>query len=273
MNDPGRAVTLEGIGLRSGTPCRVTLRARPGPFSFCVEGLDVALVDVRVVVTERTTTVSAGPKTVATVEHLLAACAALGLHEGLSAMVGDELPLLDGASSAFLRALGELDLPCAMPPLRVTREAVLSSGSSRYSFRPAGVAASSVVSVKLELDDARIDLDAAWDGTREDFERIGSARTFAFAHEVPDLIRAGSATHVDPKSVVVLTPDEILSQGAPFTSDEPARHKLLDLMGDLFLYGGPPRGEVHAERPGHRATHDIVQRALEMGVLVQRWPA
>lgn len=227
---------------------------------------------MRVIASERTTTLSVGDETLATVEHLLAACAALGLHEGVSALVmGGELPLLDGASSAFLHALGVLDF--SVPPsLSVTREAVLSSGASRYHFRPASVGGTGVVSVKLEFDDPRIHPEAAWDGTPGDFVRIGSARTFAFSHEVPDLMRAGSTTHVDPASVIVLTPDEILCQGAPFTPDEPARHKLLDLMGDLFLYGGPPRGEVRAFRPGHRATHDIVRTALALGVLERRWP-
>ncbi len=69
--------------------------------------------------------------------------------------------------------------------------------------------------------------------------------------------------------VVVIGP-EILARGRPFEADEPARHKLLDLIGDLFLYGGPPRGSVSASRPGHWATHEAMQRAREAGVLVSR---
>jgi UDP-3-O-[3-hydroxymyristoyl] N-acetylglucosamine deacetylase len=68
--------------------------------------------------------------------------------------------------------------------------------------------------------------------------------------------------------MVVVIGAEILAAGRPFAPDEPARHKLLDLVGDLFLYGGPPRGSVAAYRPGHWATHEAVRRAREAGVLV-----
>jgi UDP-3-O-[3-hydroxymyristoyl] N-acetylglucosamine deacetylase len=122
--------------------------------------------------------------------------------------------------------------------------------------------------VTLEYADPRIAPDAAWDGTPGDFvTRLAKARTFAFADEIPDLVRAGHASHAAPESVVVLGPGYVHWAGIPFTADEPARHKLLDLMGDLFLYGGPPRGHVHAFRPGHRATHTILREARRAGVV------
>jgi UDP-3-O-acyl-N-acetylglucosamine deacetylase len=61
---------------------------------------------------------------------------------------------------------------------------------------------------------------------------------------------------------------EILCAGAPFSPDEPARHKLLDLAGDLFVYGGPPRGTVSAYRPGHWSTHEAMRVAIARGVIV-----
>jgi UDP-3-O-acyl-N-acetylglucosamine deacetylase len=66
---------------------------------------------------------------------------------------------------------------------------------------------------------------------------------------------------------VVIAEDAIHAAGAPFAPDEPARHKLLDLVGDMYLYGGPPRGRVRAFRPGHAATHAAMARALDLGVL------
>jgi UDP-3-O-[3-hydroxymyristoyl] N-acetylglucosamine deacetylase len=88
------------------------------------------------------------------------------------------------------------------------------------------------------------------------------------ARDLEELGARRLAARVDPESVVVVAPDAIHAAGAPFFGDEPARHKLLDLIGDLYLYGGPPRGGLRAARPGHGATHAAIERALELGVLV-----
>ena len=70
-----------------------------------------------------------------------------------------------------------------------------------------------------------------------------------------------------PQPVIVFTPAKVLSAGRPYEPDEPARHKLLDLLGDLYLHGGAPIGFLRAERPGHQRTHEIVRRALDAGVV------
>jgi UDP-3-O-[3-hydroxymyristoyl] N-acetylglucosamine deacetylase len=259
-------VTLEGIGLRSGRPASVVLQAREGPFAFAALGEEVERCALRIEETDRATVVRAGASPIATVEHLLAACAALGLHEGLRVEVrGGEVPLLDGSARAFVRALGTLELPAYPPPLVVRREATLAHGESQYTFRPASTTR---LDVTLSFDDPRVKPDAAWAGSPDDFcARIAAARTFAFAHEVSALAAMGYASHVDPASVVVLAEGAVLSSGEPFTADEPARHKLMDLMGDLFLYGGPPVGSIHAFRPGHRATHAILREAIARRVV------
>lgn len=123
-------------------------------------------------------------------------------------------------------------------------------------------------SVSIDFGDSRLASFASWNGTTEDFvARIAAARTFGFAHEIDELARRGLASHVAKESVVVVTEDAILSAGAPFSADEPARHKLLDLLGDLFVWGGPPMGHVHATIPGHAATHALVAEALTSGLL------
>jgi UDP-3-O-[3-hydroxymyristoyl] N-acetylglucosamine deacetylase len=122
-----------------------------------------------------------------------------------------------------------------------------------------------------DFADPRIAKTARWDGDPRDFrERIAAARTFGFAHEVEALAARGLASHVAPESVVVFAPDAVLFSGRPFTADEPARHKLLDLAGDLFVHGGPPIGRVIAHRPGHAATHAAMRDARSMGIVVRR---
>ncbi len=261
-------MTLGGIGLRTGRPCSVTLRPHPGPFALVVAGVATPRAELCVTNADRATTVAAGRAGIATVEHLLAACAALGIHDGLRVEVeGGEVPLLDGASAAFVRALVRLGLRRADPALVVARDATIDFEASSYAF---GRGTQTRVEVTLEFDDPRLACHAAWDGTAADFaERIAPARTFALVHEVAELVARGQASHVAPESVVVVAEDAILSAGAPFSADEPARHKLLDLIGDLFLHAGPPLGEIHARRPGHRATHAIVREAIGRGVLAR----
>jgi UDP-3-O-[3-hydroxymyristoyl] N-acetylglucosamine deacetylase len=264
------SVLLEGVGLHSGAPCRVTLRSEPGPVALRSAGVLAPLADLVVASTARATTVESrtGSLRVATVEHAFAALAGLGVHDGVVLDVdGPELPLLDGGSSAWCAAIRRLDPRAGHPRLRVARSAVLEVGPSRFDFTPGDTID---VSVYLQLDDApHVVPDARWRGDADDFvTRIAPARTFVLAREVEELVRRGLARHVDPECVVVVTSDALLHAGRPAAADEPARHKLLDLLGDLYLHGGPPIGRVHAVRPGHASNARAMRRALDEGVLV-----
>ncbi len=255
-------VVIEGLGLHGGARGRVTLRAREGETTLN----GVPLGRWRAVPQERSTAIVYGESRARTVEHLFAALAARGLWRGVDVRLeGEEPPFLDGCAADWMDALEGLGLRAATSTLAVASEAVIDVSASRYAFSPGGEAR---VSVELELADDRLSPHATWSGEVSDFRaRIAPARTFCFAYEVEELARRGLASHVRPESVVVIGA-EILAAGRPFQPDEPARHKLLDLVGDLFLYGGPPRGSVAAYRPGHSATHEAIRIALERGVLV-----
>lgn len=261
---------LEGQGLRSGVHARIRfvrsvgpVRLRAGEASSCVDEL---VFDG----TSRSTRASTwdGRIRIGTVEHLFAALGGSSVREGLVVeIVGPEVPLIDGGARAFVEALDRLELDRrARPSLRVVRAGVVEVGRSVYVFSPRDRVH---VGVEIDFDDPRLAPTAEWDGDADDFrERIAPARTFGFASEVEQLAARGLASHVAPESVVVVAADRILSAGSPFRSDEPARHKLLDLVGDLYAHGGPPIGSVRAIRPGHAATHEGVRRALAEGLLV-----
>jgi UDP-3-O-[3-hydroxymyristoyl] N-acetylglucosamine deacetylase len=265
----GAKAVVTGVGLHSAADARVTLLRRPGPVALRVGGDEAEIGALRVVSTARATTVEA-PGTrvrVGTVEHAFAALAGCGIHSGLAIAVdGPEMPLLGGGAVEWCEALDALRLEWESPRLRVTHAVTYTIGPSRYEFSPASEVD---VSVRLELHLPGVQPEAGWLGDPADFRlRIAPARTFALAHEIAEIARRGLARHVDPRAVVVLGDDAVHCAGLPFTPDEPARHKLLDLLGDLYLHGGPPLGRVCAFRPGHAANERAFRRALSEGVFV-----
>lgn len=264
-------ITLEGRGLHGGAPARITLVRAPGEVAFEKEGRRLPLSAAVPSGARRSTELSWGPHTVRTTEHLLSAFGGLGIHEGVTIVIeGDEVPLLDGRATAFVDALRELAVAPSPSFLEVVEDAALTHERTTMVF---AVAAETRVSVTIDFGDSRISDLAAWWGDPDDYaSRVACARTFGFAHEMEALAARGLASHVSPESVVILADDTIHSAGDPFWKAEPASHKLLDLVGDLFVHGGPPRGRVHAIFPGHAATHVLVARALEEGVLAVRPP-
>jgi UDP-3-O-[3-hydroxymyristoyl] N-acetylglucosamine deacetylase len=261
-------VPIVGIGLHTGAPARVILSARSGPVALRSGGLEATLGQLSVSSSHRSTTVQAygGRISVGMVEHAFAALGGLGLHRDVVIEVdGPEMPLLDGGARVWCEALSSLGVtPCA-PRLRIARAATLEVGSSRYELAP-GPAVD--VQVVIELDNRRIEPFARWMGDPGDFmRRIAPSRTFAQTRDLEELAQSGLSRHVEPESVVLVAPDRVHVSGRAFAPDEPARHKLLDLVGDCYLWGGPPLGSLRAIRPGHRANALAFAQALEQGFL------
>jgi UDP-3-O-[3-hydroxymyristoyl] N-acetylglucosamine deacetylase len=260
----------EGFGLHTGAAARVVLRARPGPLSVRAAGREATIDELALAGGERATSVEVRGVRVRTVEHLFAAFGGLGVREGVGVLVdGGEVPLLDGGAREWVLALGEIGAiargPSGRSGLVVAREGRIDVGESVYTFRPG----TRRIRVRVEFGDARVAPEAEWDGEPEDFAaRIAPARTFAREQDLDELAAGGLASRVSPESVVVFGPSGIFTAGRAFEPDEPARHKLLDLVGDAYLYGGPPEGELVALRPGHAATHTALRAALEQGILV-----
>lgn len=266
-------VRLQGRALHSGREARVTLARTEGPLVVEVDGARALARSLEPACGDHASVwLRGGVPFLATIEHLLAALCAAGVTGGLEVRVegeasAPELPLLDGGARAWLEALEALGLVREGPheaSRRVVREAELEVGASRYLFTPQrGLA----LEVEVELG-PRVTPRAAWGGSAADFaERIAPARTFALARDVEGLADRGLALGAIKESVVVITDGGLLSAGSPAGADEPARHKLLDLVGDVYAYTWGLEGRVVARRPGHAATHEIMRRALEAGVI------
>ncbi|MET0592484.1 MAG: UDP-3-O-acyl-N-acetylglucosamine deacetylase [Polyangiaceae bacterium] len=279
-------VRLEGYALHRGVPTAVTLTRKGDELAFERNGQRVPLARLAVKRSDLGVLVTDGDGfELDLVEHLLAAFGGLGVDAGVTAILeGPEVPILDGGARRFADALIALDVVherAPRYPLAVTRAAELRDGDSTYIFAP-GEAPS--LAVEAVFDHPSIGTQrASWDGSRETFlSAIATARTFGFRSDLDALAvrgRAGLALCEDAaarrafaEAVIVFDAKgpALLESSRPVSKDEIARHKLLDLIGDFALYGGPPAGHVAAHRPGHTASHRIIAEALSLGILSPR---
>jgi UDP-3-O-[3-hydroxymyristoyl] N-acetylglucosamine deacetylase len=257
---------VRGPGLFSGGDCSVVLTARPGPVTLARAGCELLLSEFTFAPGLQSSNIT-HPHfgELATVEHLFAAFAGLNLYEGVGIeLAGDEVPCAGGNALAFVEALAQLELHESLPSLKVARAASLAVEGAVYTFAPS---ANRLLEVEFVTEDPRLSRCVFWDGTSECFRsKIASARTFAFAADLQRYVERGMRTFLAPADAVVIG-ETILRAGAPFRADEPACHKLLDLLGDMFLYGGPPIGHIVAVAPGHKKTHAAMAQAIREGIL------
>jgi len=265
-------VRLEGTALHCGGPTAVEITTHEGeltlargPHEETVSSLSVLRTDLGV-----SLGTPDGQFRIDLCEHLFAALGGLGIRRGVHIRAqGPELPLLDGGAVEYARALKTLAVLQGQPPtLTIARQAVYELHDSLYQFTPGA-------DVELEVHVAfRSPVgaqSARWCGEPDSFiEDIAPARTFGWRSDAPELFAAGRARGATLESVLVFDEGAVTPGCRPPGPNECARHKLLDLCGDLAIHGGPPNGTVFARRPGHRATHEVIRRAITDGTLVRR---
>lgn len=260
-------IVFHGVGLHSGERCAVALRRRTGQLAFLQGNSRASLEELNVVRADRGVQVrSDSGLQVDLVEHLLGAMAGLSIRRNLEIELrGPEVPLLDGGALELSRALDALELPHDAPTLQVAQAGDIHVDGARYAFEPGDA-----VEIEVDVDFRAVGRESArWRGdTNEFLSEIAPARTFGFSDEAEQLRNAGRAAHVDPYAVIVLEPDgSVAPPSEPPKPDELARHKLLDLLGDLYLFGGPPLGRLRASLPGHARNQRAMRQALEYGLL------
>ncbi|OGR45482.1 MAG: UDP-3-O-[3-hydroxymyristoyl] N-acetylglucosamine deacetylase [Elusimicrobia bacterium GWA2_61_42] len=266
-----KAATIEGIGLHKGKAARVTFLPAAGPTGLRFLGPAFAeplpaRLD-RVAGTARGTNISDGKHTIYTVEHLLSAAAGLGIDDLDIEIDGEEPPAADGSALAFATALlkaGIQEKPAQeKKTLSLAGRLEMAKGDIRYTAVPA-----LGVSFKLTYDYPHplvgkqvIEFVLTPD---EYLVRVAPARTFGFSHEIEALKAAGLALGGSLDNAVVIGEKEIMAKGGLRFADEFARHKLLDLIGDLALTGLPLKDiRIEAERPGHAANVNFAKLLSE----------
>jgi UDP-3-O-[3-hydroxymyristoyl] N-acetylglucosamine deacetylase len=263
--------TIEGIGLHKGRPARVTFLPAEGATGYRFIGPLFkeplpARLD-RVAGTARGTNISDGTHTIYTVEHLLSAAAGLGIDDLDIEIRGEEPPAADGSALPFAEALhkaGRKDKPGQQRrALTLAGRLEMAKGDTRYLARPA-----LGVSFKLTYEHphklvGRQTLELTLT-PQEYLVRIAGARTFGFSHEIEALKAAGLALGGSLDNAIVITESEILAKGGLRFADEFARHKLLDLIGDLALAGLPLENiRIEAQRSGHAGNVNFAKLLLE----------
>ena len=262
------AVTA-GIELHGGQHTRIVLRPAPTGTGLVFIRSDITDRDNRIDVkpdavtgVKNCTTLSnaAGVK-VATIEHLLAALAASGIDNLYIDIDGEELPALDGSAEPFLELIEQVGIELQAAPRRYVKVLETIEVKIGDSFAKIEPCDNLELDVTIEFDDDAIGKQRVEivPNVRDFRERLASARTFARLHEVAALKEAGLSKGGSLDNAVIVDGDKILNPEGLRFSDEFARHKALDLLGDLYL-GGPILGRVTTVKGGHAINHQLLMK-------------
>lgn len=302
-------VSMSGVGLHTGSICTMTFRPAPENFGIRFRRVDLggapevpALVD-HVVDISRGTTIAIGEARVHTVEHVLAALVGLQVDNCLIELDANEPPVGDGSAKPYV----DLLLKAGFEKQNAPKDYLIIDQPVEYHNEAKGVDI-----VALPTDDYRITVmvdyynpalgsqhSGLFNLEKEFITEFAPCRTFCFLHEVEMLHNQGliKGGNLDNAIVIVdrdLTPEEIKRLSEKFgikdsvflgTSgvlnnkklhfkNEPARHKLLDLMGDLALIGVPIKAQILAARPGHASNIEfarIIRKLYQQKKLVKRF--
>lgn len=261
-----------GVGLHTGARVRMALRpARTGTgivferSDLDLENRVIAARHDRVQSTDLgTTLVNEAGASVATVEHLMAALAGLGVDDVHIELDGPEIPAMDGSAAPFvdlvLRA-GLKNAPAPRRAIQVLKPVSVSDGSRQASFLPA---LKPSIDVEIDFSDPAIGRQSFYfELTPENFRRlVAPARTFGFRRDYEALVRNGLARGGSMENAIVVEDGKIANPGGLRFEDEFVRHKALDALGDLYLAGAPILGLYKASRPGHHLNSLAVHALL-----------
>lgn len=251
--------TLEGTSLHTGQKVSLTLKPAPEGHGFKFRRIDLpdqpfinADVD-KVQTVERATTLAEGSVKVHTVEHVISALAGMGVDNALIEMDANEPPIGDGSSQPFVELIKKVGILPQSAPRKVweIREPIhLETGDGTIiTIVPCKTFKISVTNVGPE---GRFTQYFSSEVTPTTYEQeICAARTFVYYEDVKPLLDKGLIKGGSLESAVVIRGNEIMSKESMRFSNEFARHKALDLIGDLMLSGVKILGHVIAVKPGH----------------------
>ncbi len=287
-----KSVNFSGWGLHTGVEVKLTLAPAPENHGFQFIRTDlndrpvIRAIAENVVETSRGTTLEENGVKVSTIEHVLAACVGSGIDNVNIELNGPEAPILDGSSKDYAEAIHKTGLTDQEAPRNVFR----IEEKIEYRDEKHGIELTAYPDSKFSID-VKIDYNskvlgfqyANLDDIKDFKDEIAPSRTFVFLHELEfllknNLIKGGDLDNaiviIDRKVTqdeldrlaelfnkpkVKVQPEGILNNVKLNFSNEPARHKLMDILGDLALVGQPIQGKIIATRPGHYANNQFAR--------------
>jgi UDP-3-O-[3-hydroxymyristoyl] N-acetylglucosamine deacetylase/3-hydroxyacyl-[acyl-carrier-protein] dehydratase len=288
-----QSISISGTGLHTGILVDMTLHpANPG-FGIQFQRVDlpnqpVIKADCDLVTdTSRGTTLQVGEAKVSTVEHILAALVGLGVDNLLIELNGPEIPIMDGSSTPFIEAIekvGVIEQDAAKAWYSID-ENIFHYDEDKRVEMVALPALDYQITTLIDFNSPVLGTQHAALKTIKDFKsEIGPCRTFCFLHELEtlldhDLIKGGDINNAIVVVDKPVTDEEMGRLAKVFKRDkievksegylnnlelrfpnEPARHKLLDVVGDLALIGYPIKARIIANRPGHSSNVEFAKK-------------
>ncbi len=264
-----------GVGLHSGQRVELTLRPAQPDTGIVFRRVDLAQpVDIPISATAVTdtrlaSTISNGGAKVFTVEHLMSACAGLGLDNLYIDITAEEVPILDGSASSFvflLQSAGIVEQNAPKRFIRVLKPVEVREGEGA-NVKWARLEPHHGYKLSFEIDFSHPAVDSTGQSVVFDMDTdvytrdIARARTFGFTRDVEMLRANGLALGGGLDNAIVMDDYKVLNSDGLRYDDEFVKHKILDAMGDLYLIGKPLLASYVAFRSGH-AMNNLLLREL-----------
>jgi UDP-3-O-[3-hydroxymyristoyl] N-acetylglucosamine deacetylase len=269
-----------GVGVHSGQKVELTLRPAPPDSGIVFRRVDLP-VPVEIPVnalavsdTRMASTISPGgdpgaPK-VQTIEHLMSACAGLGLDNLVIDITAEEVPILDGSAASFVFLLQSAGIQLQDAPkrfLRVTREVEIREGEGP-TLKWARLAPYHGYKLSFEIEFNHPAVDATGRSVEFDFSSnqykrdIARARTFGFSKDVEMMRSRGLGLGGNMDNVIVIDDTRVLNSEGLRYDDEFVKHKILDAIGDLHIAGRPLLAHYTAYKSGHALNNKLLRKLL-----------
>ena len=270
-----KPVTVSGKGLLTGADVDIIIEPANANEGIVFERVDLdepvrieALIGNAIFDRARRTAIGNGDATIETVEHLMSSFYGLGIDNALVRVDGPEIPGGDGSAKPFIDGLvragtTEQDEPRKI--LKLKQPIYLQDGDAMIAAFPSDTPGLQVV---YDLDygsssDRIARQIFSWNSTNGSYlEEVAPARTFSLQEEAQALQAKGMCTHLSPADVLVIGECGPIDNTYRF-ENEPVRHKILDIIGDLYLAGMPIQARIVASRSGHSLNRQLCQAIVE----------
>ncbi len=266
-----------GVGLHSGQRVEITLRPAQVDTGIVFRRVDlprpvdIPMSALSVTDTRLASTLSNGGAKVHTVEHLMSACAGLGIDNLYVDITAEEVPILDGSAASFVFLLQSAGVELQSAPrrfIRVTKPIEVREGEG-LSQKWARLDPYHGYKLSFEIDFDHPAVDST--GQRVEFDMsvhnysrdIARARTFGFTKDVEMMRANGLALGGGLDNAIVMDDYKVLNAGGLRYDDEFVKHKILDAMGDLYILGKPLLAGYSAFRSGHALNNKLLRELLQ----------